>query len=1364
MAIRPSDLPEIFTANAALRLLIIGSRTGQVPPTLNSDLADGDAQIGTIRINSLTPFLGLTKPEIIAILEGNPAIRGLDYNSLSNRPTGTGGGIDRAALITILQALRGNERIPYVSLDLTGLPYNRIANRLVVGGNSGLITTRDGDGNDNLAINIDNVTIDLNNGRIEVKRGGISNVHLNSGIDASKILRGLNPHVDPTKEAPGSIAFFDSNRILGALRGVSAFELSHLEGIESNIQVQIAQLIGQVGSLERGVNVLAPVQAVATTDFTITNTSGLTVGTSVDGYLLKANDRVLLTAQTDAHRNGIYVVNAGAAPTRAGDANEYSELVFAETFVENGQNWRHSIWVCTLATAPTEDDDNIASGSQRLALNWIRRLSLDQNFLDRFIPFVGSDTRSMTGPLLLRNANPDDPFRDNEAINKEYVDDEIADAASRAIDIDSLDEEDTFQDDDEIAISIPETEFVPRPTNLQSVTDFAFQGRGLRATDVLDIGLFQRDPLTATHSQYFLLPGTNVIDAQIPNTPRTPTTPVDHVIVENDTRREVIIQHLVGQVRMDMGAILFSQQAKQVIVLTDFNEIQLTMRITAGRLTPNQREITATWAANIAQVKYQGDSDFTDIGGFVFDLVDLQVAALFPNGNTVEGLNLFLLPITSEENHQFRNRIDILLSNTIYIEHPTENQTKKISGRTLLKRVSDLASSLIAPVEEQVLRLIQGENIPFKMTILGIQGIAIESPGDLPTSFNLLVETQGANEQGDDPVIVTLGGLVLNILDINGNAIDQSINPVVLEPGTSTISVGFRNANDLATVIANAERDLYFNLQMLKGVADSDMFHRSLVRQQSTIPRGAVGTAFVESAVKDSSGDYNFISPTSNFNEVPTIGLFATANDPFIGYTAGGAKIQHTSNRVAAMGPIPTADRSFAQLLTSSRTGAGLNLPTAPSDSVFAAEWQNRIGDYDFYVDNLNISYIAAADPLINVANGINVGDTLPVDIGGVGRECFDASVLSIDTRNRLINVRLRRNEYRAASNRRHPYRTPATGGLGLIFRIPGQVYVTRVGPQLVWWGSPTVPDNAIKIADVAMTVGNRTVGGVTQPYPLITHYRTVDIFRENYRNKNTISWEWVNNTTYRTTAPGFANVGGKEVHVAQGTTIEIDDHATDIKNEITAANGGVTAGTTWVFWNIDEDGTITPSAQFPNRDINGSSIRPGRGARTILQTRIVRTIVDLRRGTTTEVFTQDYNWFPDYKYNTEKRVPTEDFLRLAGPAAGSSRYPTLVGEPSFSGGVTRVPFKRGLFTISDFAALNGSQVMDHNFEVIFELFNAFSSRSLSITNQPSVVANEYVEYSTMIGNSRSSSGAYGKIRLIGDRRHQADLDNEFPG
>ena len=82
------------------------------------------------------------------------------------------------------------------------------------------------------------------------------------------------------------------------------------------------------------------VKALATTNITL---SGLQ---TVDGVVLGANDRVLVSGQTDAKTNGIYVVSTGAW-TRSLDTDTGAEIVGLGVWVNGGTIYGDTGWVCT---------------------------------------------------------------------------------------------------------------------------------------------------------------------------------------------------------------------------------------------------------------------------------------------------------------------------------------------------------------------------------------------------------------------------------------------------------------------------------------------------------------------------------------------------------------------------------------------------------------------------------------------------------------------------------------------------------------------------------------------------------------------------------------------------------------------------------------------------------------------------------------------------------------------------------------------------------------------------------------------------------------------------------------------------------
>lgn len=92
---------------------------------------------------------------------------------------------------------------------------------------------------------------------------------------------------------------------------------------------------GYVDAARSGLDVKQSVRAATTGPITIA--TGLEDGDTVDGVTLATGNRVLVKDQSTASENGIYVVNASGAPTRATDFDDNAEVTGgAFTFVEEG--------------------------------------------------------------------------------------------------------------------------------------------------------------------------------------------------------------------------------------------------------------------------------------------------------------------------------------------------------------------------------------------------------------------------------------------------------------------------------------------------------------------------------------------------------------------------------------------------------------------------------------------------------------------------------------------------------------------------------------------------------------------------------------------------------------------------------------------------------------------------------------------------------------------------------------------------------------------------------------------------------------------------------------------------------------------
>lgn len=101
-----------------------------------------------------------------------------------------------------------------------------------------------------------------------------------------------------------------------------------------------------VDSVAQGLDVKASCLVATTVDI------GLSGLLTVDGVTLTAGDRVLVKDQAAPAENGIYIV-AASAWSRSPDADSWAELVSAYTFIEAGNTYADTGWVCTVNAGGT---------------------------------------------------------------------------------------------------------------------------------------------------------------------------------------------------------------------------------------------------------------------------------------------------------------------------------------------------------------------------------------------------------------------------------------------------------------------------------------------------------------------------------------------------------------------------------------------------------------------------------------------------------------------------------------------------------------------------------------------------------------------------------------------------------------------------------------------------------------------------------------------------------------------------------------------------------------------------------------------------------------------------------------------------
>lgn len=132
--------------------------------------------------------------------------------------------------------------------------------------------------------------------------------------------------------------------------GAVAFNAQNITGLADPVNAQDGATKNYVDSVAQGLNVKASCFATTTGNITL---SGLGTQANGDwGSTLTSGDRILVKGQTLSEDNGIYVASASGW-SRSNDANTWSDLISAFTFIQTGVSQADTGWVCTVDAGGT---------------------------------------------------------------------------------------------------------------------------------------------------------------------------------------------------------------------------------------------------------------------------------------------------------------------------------------------------------------------------------------------------------------------------------------------------------------------------------------------------------------------------------------------------------------------------------------------------------------------------------------------------------------------------------------------------------------------------------------------------------------------------------------------------------------------------------------------------------------------------------------------------------------------------------------------------------------------------------------------------------------------------------------------------
>ena len=170
----------------------------------------------------------------------------------------------------------------------------------------------------------------------QIADGAIDNskIQAGAGIETSKLADGAN-----FTKKDGSVAFTGNQSMGGNLLTNVSTPSTGTDAANKNYVDTAISGLNSLFDAKGSVKLATSTAGTLATSFAN--------GQTVDGVVLATNDRILIKNQASQAENGIYVVNASGAPTRATDMDAWTEVPGAFVAVEEGTTNVDTIWLCT---------------------------------------------------------------------------------------------------------------------------------------------------------------------------------------------------------------------------------------------------------------------------------------------------------------------------------------------------------------------------------------------------------------------------------------------------------------------------------------------------------------------------------------------------------------------------------------------------------------------------------------------------------------------------------------------------------------------------------------------------------------------------------------------------------------------------------------------------------------------------------------------------------------------------------------------------------------------------------------------------------------------------------------------------------
>ena len=345
--------------------------------------------------------------------------------------------------------------------------------------------------------------------------------------------------------------------------------------------------------------------------------------------------------------------------------------------------------------------------------------------------------------------------------------------------------------------------------NEESLTNLNFLGAGFDNADA---------PIVNTDFQnYNIIMGENVVSVGLGSN-RPPSVDLTNFNSASTTRKVVTAVDIFGEIP-NMALLIRSSDKRQIILLSDYNELTIDLRIESG-ITRADIPATYTESGGRAVVANMGIKDGTRIfpGRYTWNLTVAQANLIFPNLPSLNGARLFLRPRPSTSGGRQGDRVSINLADAWY-EAIRSERARKVTTTTLATKVNkglaprlDHITQDIEATDARVAALESAAPDTFTALVSGVS-FQLTNAESLPAAdaiFSVNVFVHGVENAPSGNVAIVFEGSPLTI--INQPALSEGFNAIECSMNTAT----------RANILRNTARSGGLDIQLSKGTGETE--------------------------------------------------------------------------------------------------------------------------------------------------------------------------------------------------------------------------------------------------------------------------------------------------------------------------------------------------------------------------------------------------------------------------------------------------------------------------------------------------------------------------------------------------------------